>query len=392
MAPARGTRSLPDPDPARMRAIRHDLTERPRALADLETPCALVDLDRLSANLDAMASYTIVQGLALRPHVKTHKSPRIAAEQVRRGAVGLTCATPRELEVMAEVSDDLLLAYPLLGEGKLARVMALPRHVRLTVGLDSMIAVDALAQAARRVDRDVRVLVEVDMGMHRVGVQSAEEALALAIHIRNSAPLEFGGVMFYPGHIREHVDQQAAALQRLRDDLGRLITLLGDASLPPRVVSGGSTPAAWRMHEVTGVTEVRPGTYVYNDRTTAMIGACAWEDCAFTVLGTVVSTAVPGQAVVDCGSKALGREPMRGTPGEGFGALLDRPEVVVARMSEEHGILDLQHTEWRPRVGDQVRIVPNHVCVVVHLNDTIHGVRGDQVESSWPVAARGRAP
>ena len=375
-----------------MRALHHDPTDRPRQLADLETPCALVDLDRLSANLDAMASYTILHGLALRPHVKTHKSPRIAAEQVQRGAVGLTCATPRELEVMAEVSDDLLLAYPLLGAARLRRVMQLPRGVRLGVGLDSMIAVDELARAAGAADREVRVLVEVDLGMHRVGVQSAEEALALAMHIRGSAPLTFSGVMFYPGHIREPVGEQQPALERLRTDLQHLITVLGDAGLPPRVVSGGSTPAAWRMHEVAGVTEVRPGTYVYNDRTTAMLGACGWDDCAFTVLGTVVSTAVPGQAVVDCGSKALGREPMRGAPGEGFGALLDRPEVVVARMSEEHGILDLRDTDWRPRVGDLVQIVPNHVCVVVHLNDTVHGVRGDQVESSWPVAARGRAP
>lgn len=375
-----------------MLSLRPDTVDRPRALPDLETPCALVDLDRLSANLDAMASYTILHGLALRPHVKTHKSPRIAAEQVRRGAVGLTCATPRELEVMSEVTDDLLLAYPLLGAAKLARVMQLPRSVRLTVGLDSMIAVDGLAAAVRAADREVHVVVEVDLGMHRVGVQSAEEALALAMHVRASVPLQFDGIMFYPGHIREHVDEQQSGLFRLRTDLERLIGVLTDAGLPPRVVSGGSTPAAWRMHEITGVTEVRPGTYVYNDRTTASIGACGWDDCAFSVLGTVVSTAVPGQAVVDCGSKALGREPMRGAPGEGFGALLDRPDVVVARMSEEHGILDLAHTGWRPRVGDQVRIIPNHVCVVVHLNDTIHGVRGDQVESSWPVAARGRAP
>jgi D-serine deaminase-like pyridoxal phosphate-dependent protein len=144
------------------------------------------------------------------------------------------------------------------------------------------------------------------------------------------------------------------------------------------------------MHEVAGVTEVRPGTYVFNDRTTAALGACLWDDCAFSVLGTVVSNAVSDQAVVDCGSKALGREPMRGVEGEGFGALIDRPDVVVTRMSEEHGILDLRHTAWRPRVGEQVRIVPNHVCVVVHLNDAVYGVRGDQVETSWAVEARGR--
>jgi D-serine deaminase-like pyridoxal phosphate-dependent protein len=144
------------------------------------------------------------------------------------------------------------------------------------------------------------------------------------------------------------------------------------------------------MHAVTGVNEVRPGTYVYNDRTTAAIEACDWDDCALTVLATVVSTSVSGQAVVDAGSKALGREPMRGVEDEGFGSLLDRPEVTVQRMSEEHGVLDLRRTTWRPRVGDLVRIVPNHVCIVVHLNDTIYGVRDERVVASWPVSARGR--
>ena len=131
--------------------------------------------------------------------------------------------------------------------------------------------------------------------------------------------------------------------------------------------------------------------YVYNDRTTAAIGACEWDDCALTVLATVVSTAVPGQAVIDAGTKSLGREPMRGADtAEGFGCILGRPEVSVKSMSEEHGILDLSNTNWRPAVGERVRVIPNHVCIVVHLNDVIAGVRGDVVETSWPVAARGR--
>jgi len=356
----------------------------------LETPAALVDLDRLSSNLDRMAEYTAIHGLSLRPHVKTHKSPRIAAAQLRLGAVGLTCATPRELEVMSDVTSDLLLNYPLLGAPKLARALSLPAKVQLTVAVDSMLAVDALAATARVVDRPVRVYVELDLGMHRVGVQGVEDAIALARHVRGQQPLEFAGITFYPGHIREPVSEQEAKLEQLRTELARAIERMEQAGVRPSVVSGGSTPAAWRMHEVGGVTEVRPGTYVYNDRTTAEIGACAWEDCALTVLATVVSTSVPGQAVIDAGCKALGREPVRGARGEGFAAMADRPEVTVDRMSEEHGILDLTRTEWRPRVGDLVRLVPNHVCIVVHLNDTIHGVRGDVVESRWPVSARGR--
>ncbi len=362
----------------------------PQFVADLETPAALVDLDRLAANLDRMASYCAIHSLALRPHVKTHKSPRIAAEQLRMGAVGLTCATPRELEVMSATCDDLLLAYPLIGPARLRRVLALPPNVRLTVAVDSVEAIDQLAEAADAARRELGVYVEVDLGMHRVGVPTRDLALQLARRVRARPPLFYRGITFYPGHIRDSVDAQSAKLEQLERDLGALRDALGSAGLAPDVVSGGSTPAAWRMHEVEGITEVRPGTYVYNDRGTSDIGACSWDDCAFTVLATVVSTAVPDQAVVDAGSKALGREPMRGVEGEGFGALLDDPAVIVSRMSEEHGILDLRGTHWRPRVGEVVRIVPNHVCVVVHLNDVIYGMRDDVVETSWPVSARGR--
>ncbi|HEY6213573.1 MAG TPA: hypothetical protein VIW45_14875, partial [Vicinamibacterales bacterium] len=192
--------------------------------------------------------------------------------------------------------------------------------------------------------------------------------------------------------IREPVTKQQDALAALDASLGEALEMLTVAGVPPRVVSGGSTPTLWETHQIHGVTELRPGTYVFNDRTTAEIGACTWDECALTVLATVVSTAVPGQAVIDAGSKALGREPLRGADaGGGFGALLDRPDVVVKGMSEEHGLLDLSRSSWRPRVGDLVRVVPNHVCIVVHLNDMMHGVRGQIVERSWAVDARGRA-
>ena len=364
--------------------------EPPRRLSELETPVPVVDLDRLTNNLDAMASYTALHGLTLRPHVKTHKSPRIAADQVRLGAVGLTCATLREMEVMSEVSRDLLLAYPPIGSAKLARLMTLPRDVRLTVAVDSQTAVDQLASTARIVDREIGVYVELDVGMKRVGVASAKEVVELAQQIWRHPPLRYRGIAFYPGHIREPIREQGPKLEQLSETLAGVLKALEAEGLPPDVVSGGSTPAAWRMHEIPGLTEVRPGTYVYNDRTTAAVGACSWDDIALTVLATVVSTSVSGQAVVDAGTKALGREPVRGAEGEGFGALLDRPDVIVSRMSEEHGVLDLSRSDWRPSVGDQVRIVPNHVCVVVHLNDEVHGVRGDVVETRWPVSARGR--
>jgi D-serine deaminase-like pyridoxal phosphate-dependent protein len=366
------------------------MSHPPLPLDALETPAIVVDLDRMERNLDAAAAYAAAHGLALRPHVKTHKSPLVAQEQLARGAHGLTCATPFEAEIMSAVCDDLLVAYPPVGAARARRLAALPAAVRLTVALDSARAIDEIAKAAREADRTVGVYVELDLGMHRVGVAGVDEALALARRAADTPHLEFAGLAFYPGHVREAVGEQDAKLHELGAALERALGRFDAAGLPPRVVSGGSTPTLWRTHELPGVTEFRPGTYVYNDRTTAAIGACAWDDCALSVLATVVSTAVPGQAVIDAGTKALGREPVRGADGEGFGQLLEHPDVIVARMSEEHGVLDLERSDWRPSVGERVRVVPNHVCIVVHLNDLVYGVRGSAVVSSWPVAARGR--
>jgi D-serine deaminase-like pyridoxal phosphate-dependent protein len=359
-------------------------------LAALETPVPLVDLDRMERNLDRLADYTRTHGLALRPHVKTHKSPIIAAAQLRRGAAGVTCATTREAEVMSAVCDDILVAYPPVGQARLRRLMALPERVRLTVALDSMAAARELAAAATGAGRQVGVYVEADLGMHRVGLGSAADVVALARYVASEPSLDFAGLTFYPGHIRESVDKQATALAELRTALDTVVGALTAAGLPPRVVSGGSTPTMMSTHQLPAVTEFRPGTYVFNDRTTAEVGACDWDDCALTVLATVVSTAVPGQAVIDAGTKALGREPLRAGGGEGYGVLMSHRDVFVRAMSEEHGMLELGDTSWKPRVGEQVRVIPNHVCIVVHLNDVVHGIRGDRVETSWPVEARGR--
>ena len=355
----------------------------------LETPVPLVDLDRLQRNLDRMAAYTSEHGLALRPHIKTHKSPMIAGEQILRGASGLTCATLHEMAVMSEASRDILLAFPPIGAARLRRLMKIGDSLRLSVMLDSVAAVEGLAAAAERNEQDIDVLVELDVGMRRVGVQHAAEAVALARRIEASPRLRYAGIGFYPGHIRTHVSGQQPAIDELNEKLGAAISELERVGLAPRVVTGGSTPTAWHSHLLEGLTEIRPGTYVYNDRTTALLGACDWHDCALTVLATVVSRSVPGQAVIDAGSKALGREPLK-SEGAGFGVVIDQPEVVVSAMSEEHGILDLSTSSWDPAIGDVVRVIPNHACIVVNLNDRVVGVRGDAVMTRWPVTARGR--
>ena len=291
---------------------------------------------------------------------------------------------------MSDVCDDLLVMYPPVGLQRASRLAQLALRARLTVALDSEVAAADLSRAAVKAGSTVRVLVEIDAGMHRVGVQTPAEAAALGRRVAALPKLEVAGIAFYPGHIRGPVGEHAAQVNALSALVADVKATFAQQGLPTTVVSAGSTPTFWSAHEVAGLNEIRPGTYIFNDRTTSAIGACAADDCALTVQATVVSTAVPGQAVIDAGAKALGREPMRGASDDGFGCLLDDVGVVVKSMSEEHGILDLSRSSRTLRVGERVRVVPNHVCIVVHLADVVYGVRHDAVVSSWPVAARGR--
>jgi D-serine deaminase-like pyridoxal phosphate-dependent protein len=211
-------------------------------IESLETPVPVVDLDRLAVNLDRMAAYATLHGLQLRPHVKTHKSPRIAAEQMQRGASGLTVATLREAEVMSEVCDDLLIAFPPIGAARLERMVRLPNDVKITVTLDGPTGISALALAAKLSRREIDVYIEADLGMHRVGVQNVEEAIALARQVRDTTSLRYAGMMFYPGHIREHISEQSPAIEKLTHDIARYCDALASVGLQPGVVSGGSTP------------------------------------------------------------------------------------------------------------------------------------------------------
>lgn len=357
-------------------------------LGDVETPVALIDLARVRANASRAATYASKHGIAWHPHIKTHKSIAVARIQLDAGARGLTVATPHEAEVMSGVTDDLLIAYPPLGRKKLTRLMALPRKVALTVGLDSAEALEALAEAASSAGRTVGVLVEVDAGLHRVGVQGPEDAVGLARKARDAQGVEYRGIMFYPGHIRAHVSDQEQSLLELSGLLESYFDALSAEGMAPEVVSGGSSPTLWRSHEIARLTEVRAGTVIYNDRDMTGLGVAGEDECAYTVLTTVVSTAVPDHAVVDAGSKALSKEVLR-AGGPGYAAVFDRPNVPVTFLSEEHGILDLADTEWRPRVGDQLRLLPNHVCVSVNLQDRLLVQEGDRVET-WPIEGKGR--
>ncbi len=357
------------------------------ALDTVETPAAVVERSVMSANASRVAAYCDRHGLAWRPHIKTHKSTRVARLQLAAGAQGLTVATPHEAEVMARVCTDLLLAYPPVGSRKIERLMALPDEVRLSVAVDSLDVLRPLAAAARATGRSLDILIEVDVGLRRVGVQGVEAALRLAEGVAGSDGVRYRGVLFYAGHLRGPRDEIADGLARLSADVSGLRDALEREGLPPAVVSGGTTPTLWQSHTIEGLTEVRAGTCIFFDRDGLAVGVAEPDDFAYTVLATVISTAVAGQAAIDAGSKALAAE-LRGDL-TGYGAVLGRPEVEVVRLSEEHGVLDLSHTDWRPVVGERVRIVPNHVCVSVNLQDRLL-VADDGAVEAWPIEARGR--
>ena len=343
----------------------------PEVLDGYDTPVGVVDLEVARRNAERVVSYCAEHGLAWRPHVKTHKSLEIARMQLELGAQGLTVATPHEAQVMSTLTDDLLLAYPVVGVLKIAQVIPLLPKVRLRVALDSEEALLPLAAAAADHGREIGILVEVDAGLRRVGLPDPADAVKLARTAASTRGARFDGIMFYAGHIRGTGPDEDAAMAELATFLDRVVEALEEADLPPAIVSGGTTPTLWRSHELPRLTEIRPGTCIYNDRDAVAVGAATPDDWAYSVMATVVSTAVPGRAAVDAGSKALAKE-ARG--GAGFGVLLDRPEVTVVALSEEHGMLDLSNTDWTPRVGDRVRIVPNHVCVSVNLQDHVVGL------------------
>lgn len=356
--------------------------------ASIETPIGFVDLDRARANAEGVARYAREHGLAWRPHIKTHKSRSVARIQLDAGARGLTVATLREAEVMAELTPDLLLAYPPVGAAKLSRLVALPAAVDLKVALDAHEVLAPLAQAAAAAHRTLGVLVEMDMGLGRVGVQDSEALVRLARAAASTEGVTFRGMMFYPGHIRMHEEEQGSLLSDVAARVADALDALRSAGLDPEIVSGGSTPTLHRSHEIPGMTEIRSGSCIFYDREALDVGVADRSEVAYTVLATVVSTAVPGKAVVDAGSKALAKE---GRGGEGFGILLDRPDVVVSSLSEEHGVLDLGASGWRPAIGDRVRVVPNHVCVSVNLQERLLAAEGGR-HTLLPLEGRGRGP
>ncbi len=348
------------------------------AAVDLrDTPVVTIDLDIMAANIRRLQAYCEAHNIANRPHIKTHKIPAIARQQLDAGAVGITCQKLGEVAVMLEAGiDDVLVTFNILGEAKTGRLRALARRARgaLSVVCDNPSVARHLSGAFSDAAEPLRVLVECDTGLGRNGVQTPAEALDLARLIAGLPGLRFDGLMTYPitPNTGPFFEATLAKLDR--------------AGLPAAVVSTGGTPVYQRAHEVPGVTEHRAGTYVFNDRATVAAGAASWEDCAMRIRTSVVSRPTPERAIIDAGSKTLSSDLLGQS---GFGRIVEYPDAEITKLNEEHGYVDLSACVSRPEVGEIVSVIPNHTCVVTNLHERLIGVRRSRVEVIWDVAARG---
>jgi D-serine deaminase-like pyridoxal phosphate-dependent protein len=341
---------------------------------ELDTPALYVDLDVLERNIMQMQAQCRSWGVALRPHTKTHKIPEIAQMQLDAGAIGITVAKVGEAEVLP--GDDVLIAYPLV-KTKLPRLRELAKKRRVKVAVDSV-------EVARDL-QGIETLVEIDVGVGRTGAQSPEQAALVA-----QACSDFQGIFYWPSWLDE-AGFRAACVK-----IDAVLHTLAAAGFEAKIVSGGSTPGASKTPLIPQTTEIRPGTYVFYDASSLQAKVCGEDDCALRVLTTVVSTAVPGQCVIDAGSKTFSSDQ---TVGVGtFGHFIGHPWT-MRKMNEEHGYVELPPPLTPspfgsggtiPRVGEKIWVVPSHVCATVNLHDEIAYGRGGRVDGSWKVAARGK--
>lgn len=364
---------------------------------ELDTPALLVDVSGLARNIARMQELANGFGVRLRPHTKTHKSPRIARWQVEAGAAGITVAKLGEAEVMADAGlDDILIANQVIGEQKLRRLASLAERVRLALLVDSEEGVRQVDAAAGVAGLAIDVLIEVDTGKGRCGLADLAEIARVAQLVSDSLHLRLRGVETHEGHVAGGADPDT--MRRLAGEAGRRAVRIAE-ELRGRgheisEVSVGSTPAAPYTAAVEGVTEMRPGTYVFNDVNQMAIGQAAPDDCALRVLATVISRPASDRAVLDAGSKSLFSETVRNNFAvpdySGYGHIPTHPGVRIASLSEEHAVVHVPPDAEFPGVGAKLEIIPNHVCPAVNLHDMLHVVEGDEVVDTWPVAARGR--
>ncbi len=364
------------------------------SLPPIDTPAILIDLDVVARNLSWMQKKADGYGVALRPHMKTHKIPELALMQIRLGACGITAAKISEAEVMAAAGiNEIFIANQVVTEGKLQRLVALSRKAQVAVGLDSMAAARNLSDIFASAGLSIDYLIEIDSGLHRCGVPSGTAALELFQAVDALPALRFKGIFTHAGQVygAGSLTEVTEVSRRESMIMAETANVFQDLGLPVEIVSVGSTPTmkVWQGHEA--VNEIRPGNYIFNDAMQVALGVAKPEDCGLAVLATVISRPAEQRAVIDAGSKVFALD--KGVHGKemlpGFGVLLNT-RGVLERLSEEHGVIALEPHEDLS-IGETIRIIPNHACTVVNLFDRAYGMRSGKVVEEFTIAARGKS-
>lgn len=380
-------------------SIQGDAEERLARAAEIvsvpsDTPEVVLDLDVVRANVARVQAMAESAGVTVRPHSKTHKLPAIARLQIAAGAVGVQVAKLGEAEVMIDGGlDDILVGYPVVGATKLARLAELAERASVSVTLDSDTVAEGISTVFAQRGLTIRVLIELDTGLRRLGVLPGEDAVELATRVAGLPGLELVGVFTHEGHVygqaRDEAERERLTLEACSAAVETAAELRRRGMEAP-VVSVGSAGTFRFAIRCPGVTEVRPGTYVFNDRSQIAQGAASANDVAAFVVTTVVARPAADRLVVDAGSKVLTSDRMLvPDPPLSFGAVWGHEDWLVARLSEEHGVIEVP-PDAEVRIGDRLAIVPNHVCPTINLASFVTVVEGGDVVDRWPVAARGR--
>ena len=361
-----------------------------------DTPEVVIDLSRVQRNIARAAATAAEHGVALRPHVKTHKLLPIAALQIEAGAVGIQVAKLGEAEVFAEAGiADIFVGYPVVGARKIARLIELleTTSLKISVAADALEVAIPIARAAAFAGFAVPVVIEVDTGLHRLGVQPGRETLELALRLADLDGVDVAGLFTHEGHVytqARSMEEKRAMTRAACAALAETADLVRAGGIPLATVSVGSSGTFRFAVECANVTEVRPGTYVFNDLSQLLQGAATPDDLAAFVVATVVGRPEATRAVIDAGSKVLTSDRLLTVdPGLTFGAVAGYPGAHVTRLSEEHGLLDFP-APADLRIGDRVAIVPNHICPVINLADSVSVIADGRLAERWVVAARGR--
>ncbi len=360
---------------------------------DLDTPALVIDLDKVEANVAEMANVARDAGVRLRPHTKTHKIPEFAHMQIAAGATGITCAKVSEAEAMVETGiDDVLIAYPIVGAPKVTRLATLREKARVVVGLDSLEVAQGLSRLGIHGVGPLEVLVEVDTGHHRLGRAPGRASADLVRQIAEVPGIQVTGLMTHAGHAygAKELEERDAVVRREVEDLVATKELCIELGVELREISVGSTPSV--RHEVRyssdGITEVRPGTYIFNDTTMVNLGVATYDTCAAFILATVVSRPDEQRFVIDAGTKCFTTD--------GVGRLdwikvAGWDDLTMNFATEEHGVGTLDtNGGGRLEIGDKLFLIPSHICPVINLFDAAFVFRGEDVVDELPVKGRGK--